>query len=162
MTGKLFLTDFGEDCESRGLIPIGSLDECMANIRFIQVYYPEVRRITKVETADYYPKGCFVYVYGTVNGYFNLHRSQMRQSRCWLTSSQAIISCPVVCLHIHYGFQLDMCSTYLILVKVELICGKIYSIIIIGTRFAVSQYNLPKLENTYFILNGNLTYLITY
>ena len=44
---------------------------------------------------------------------------------------------------------------HLILVKVELICGKIYSIIIIiiGTRFAVSQYNLPKLENTYFIPN---------
>ena len=73
--GDLLLTEYGETCEGRGLTPIGSLTECLANIEFIQTYYPSVNRISEEEASDY-PKGCYVWTDGALGeGYFNTHAS---------------------------------------------------------------------------------------
>ena len=73
--GDLLLTEYGETCEGRGLTPIGSLTECLANIEFIQTYYPSVDVISEVWESNF-PKGCFVLTEGARGkGYFNIHDS---------------------------------------------------------------------------------------
>ena len=72
----LVLTELGEDCQNRGLQPIGSESDCIASTEFIKAHYPSYE-FHNVETFASYPKGCYVYVASSKKsfGYFNMHSS---------------------------------------------------------------------------------------
>ena len=72
MTGGLVLTGLNESCESRGLKPISSLEDCKSSTGFIQTYHHPAYQFKFQEEETKFPKGCYVLVYnGRHAGYFN-------------------------------------------------------------------------------------------
>ena len=76
-TGGLVLTELGENCKSRGMIPMDSMEDCKANTRFIQTYFSHVK-FKSNRTALTAPGGCIFYYntrhhknYGEFNTYYN-------------------------------------------------------------------------------------------
>ena len=74
ITGGLILTELGETCEGRGLLPIDTLDECRSNKKFIRRYYPTYSHFVGHENRSDYPTGCYVWInriVGEYKGVFN-------------------------------------------------------------------------------------------
>ena len=82
MVGDLVLTEFGEDCQGKGLQSIESESECNSATQFIKTYYPKYE-FKGVESRSIYPKGCYVFVSQddlTFDGYFNWHSTGSGES----------------------------------------------------------------------------------
>ena len=75
MAGGLVLTGRNETCESRGLKPISSPEDCKSSTGFIQTYHHpayQPHQFQFEEEEPQFPKGCYVLVYnGRHTGYFN-------------------------------------------------------------------------------------------
>ena len=76
-TGGLVLTELGENCKSRGMIPMDSMEDCKAHTRFLQTYFSPYEFKSSM-TSSNAPGGCIIWYnthYRTYFGYFNTYHN---------------------------------------------------------------------------------------
>ena len=82
-TGGLVLTELGENCKSRGMIPMDSMEDCKAHTRFLQTYFSPYEFKSSM-TSSNAPGGCIIWYnthYRTHFGYFNTNYNGTRNDR---------------------------------------------------------------------------------
>ena len=60
VTGDYILTELGESCEDRGLVPIATESKCESLISILQNDYPTISYIKKINMYQR-PKGCYAF-----------------------------------------------------------------------------------------------------
>ena len=75
VAGDYILTELGETCEDRGLVPIGTETKCKSLASMFQNDYPTISYKNKHSRVSGRPKGCYAMTKGKYFAvYFNLHQ----------------------------------------------------------------------------------------